>query len=215
MGRPYAKLYLLHLFRMHRIKYIGEIYEQNCRLKIFARNPTIIRWLVRIGEFVDRFLRKPLWFFPRIFPTSCRAQLRSRAVVLSDSVVAFFGKRRIQLLSFFYCILFIDSVAISKKYFIKFLSLPYFRKYFVKACSFSVISFSSSASSSSSLNCTSLMSSWQLIIFGWVYQWFQEGFQPDFWNDLTTAEVLLFVWQFLVWLSGGFSICVLHLLSPG
>ena len=56
---------------------------------------------------------------------------------------------------------------------IKFLCLPYFRRYFVEASSFFAFNFFFwTTSSSSSINCPSLMCSWPLIIF--------DGFISDF-----------------------------------
>ena len=65
---------------------------------------------------------------------------------------------------FLFFILLIDSIALSKKYIIRFPCLPYFWWYFVKTCCYSAI-FVSILLSSSSVNCPCKMSSWQLIIF--------------------------------------------------
>ena len=47
--------------------------------RFFARTPKI--WgIVRICNFVDRFPRKPFWFFQRIFPISWSMLLSSRAL---------------------------------------------------------------------------------------------------------------------------------------
>ena len=73
----------------------------------------------------------------------------------------FLGKRRMQL---FFPILFIDCIVKWKKQVIKFPCLPYFWMYFVKACRFSTFDFLNFLSTSS-VNYSSLMSTWQLMIF--------------------------------------------------
>ena len=46
----------------------------------FARTPSKIQQIVRICDVVDRFLRKPFWFFLRIFSISGSVRLSSRAL---------------------------------------------------------------------------------------------------------------------------------------
>ena len=69
--------------------------------RFFVHTPSMIQRIVRICEFVDRFLRKPFWFFRSVFSISCWIRLKSRTlttlaakvsksyifVVLSDSEV--------------------------------------------------------------------------------------------------------------------------------
>ena len=88
------------------------------------------------------------------------------SVDLSDSEVMFLWDREdTAFCLFLYCVLFIDSIASTKKYVIKFSCHPCFRKYFIKARSFSAYLFFSTVSSSSSVNYPSLMSNLLLIIF--------------------------------------------------
>ena len=65
------------------------------------------------------------------------------SVVLCGSEVAFLGEgKNVTFRSLLYCILFVGYVAKSEKYIVKFSCLPYFKGYFVDACSFSVFNFS-------------------------------------------------------------------------
>ena len=70
--------------------------------------------------------------------------------------------------------------------------------------------FSSTVSSSSSVNCPSFTSSWQLLIFWEVYRWFQERFQADFRNTFLNSEVFLLGQNLL----GLVSMCFFFLLTP-
>ena len=74
---------------------------------------------------------------------------------------------------------------------------------------FLLLIFFSNTSSSSSISCPSLMSSWQLIIFVIVLS----VTLSRFWNVLSTSIVFLLGWQVLVLLSKCSSFCSLHLPS--
>ena len=50
--------------------------------RFFARTPSRIRWIVKICDVVDLFLRKPFWFFPSMF------------LILGSMRSSFFGKQR-------------------------------------------------------------------------------------------------------------------------
>ena len=92
--------------------------------------------------------------------------------------------------------------------------LPYFSEYFVETLSFSALIFFFSTASISHVNCPSLMSSWPLIIsLGIFFQCFQEGFKEDSWNILSSSDVFLLGWQFLILFSMCFSFDSLYLQS--
>ena len=62
--------------------------------------------------------------------------------LFSDFEVAFNRKRDdAAFCLFLYCVLFIHSIAWSKKYVVRFSCLPYFKRYFIKSCSFSAFNF--------------------------------------------------------------------------
>ena len=120
---------------------------------------------------------------------------RYSSAVLCDPNVIFFVKVRDAGLRLFrYCIFFIRSIGWSKKH-IKFSCLRYFRRYFMKAYSFSAFfTFFSTASKS------------------------QEIFQSDSWNVLSTSYIIFFFF-FFFWLAAFifalemFYFCLLPLLS--
>ena len=111
----------------------------NCvALKFFAGTPSNIRFIVKICDVVDRFLRKPFRFFPRIFPISGSMQLSRKAlyvlatlwskdyisVVLVYSVVTFLAEREdAAFCPSIYYVLAIYRVAVSEQYVVKF---PFF-----------------------------------------------------------------------------------------
>ena len=53
----------------------------------FARISSMIRRIIRLSKFVDRFLQKPFGFFPRIFSISGLIRLRSRALETFAAIV--------------------------------------------------------------------------------------------------------------------------------
>ena len=79
--------------------------------------------------------------------------------------------------------------------------LAYFSSYFIKACRFS-----------SSINCPSLIPCWLLTIYLVDFSEILKGFPSDSWNVLSTSEIFLLGWQFLVLFSRCFSSCSLYLL---
>ena len=132
---------------------------------LFARTPSRIRWIVRICDVL-----KAVQIFSKDFLdigldtigmkdilnlSSCGSK-NNNSVVLSDFEVAFIGREDGAAVN---RVLFILSVADSKKNVVKSPCLLYFRRYFVVACSFSVFNSFSTASMFSSVNCSSLISS--------------------------------------------------------
>ena len=141
LGRPYAcNISFLYIWKQLLWRYLQTaVLPQDFLPIIFF----MIQWIVRICDVMDWFLWKPFRFFLRIFLTSGWIWLRNSysnaSVILSDSKVAFLGEwKNVCIL---YCVLFIDHFAYSKKYGVKFSCLPLFRRYFVKACSFSPFNF--------------------------------------------------------------------------
>ena len=55
-------------------------------LRFFVRTLSDIRWIVKICDVVDGFLRKPFWFFLRIFSISGSMRLRSRALYILAAI---------------------------------------------------------------------------------------------------------------------------------
>ena len=76
-----------------------------------------------------------------------------------------------------------------------------------------LIFFFNTASSFPSVNCPSWISSWPLMIFGLVCQWFQEGVRADPSTLFSNSDVFLLGRKYLVLLSMYSSFCSLHLLS--
>ena len=60
--------------------------EKEYRVEGFARTPSKIRRIVRIYDVMNRFLRKPFWFFLRIFSIFGSMQLSSRALKILAAV---------------------------------------------------------------------------------------------------------------------------------
>ena len=50
--------------------------------RFFSRTPSRIRRIVKIRDVVDRFFRKPFWFFLSIFPILGSMRLRSKALYI-------------------------------------------------------------------------------------------------------------------------------------
>ena len=78
----------------------------------------------------------------------------------------------------------------------------------MRPAAFLLLIFFNTALCSSSVNCSSLMSIWLLMIFWEVYQWFQESFQEVSWNVLPTSEVFLLCWLWLGWYAPGCCFCI-------
>ena len=100
--------------------------------RCLTRHLSIIRRIVRIWEFMDRFLWTPFWFFWKYFSSSvfeydCEAKgiinfysynRKSNALVMVWYL--FLWKKRIQLfIHFFYWLLFIHNVPSLKNYFVE------------------------------------------------------------------------------------------------
>ena len=121
------------------------------------------------------------------------------SLALSDSEVTFLGEKRTQPSISFLCFFYSRCCIIKKVWCDIFLS-SILQRVFHQGIQLFCCKFFS-ASNSSSVNYPSLMSSWLSIIIWSLYQRFQEDFQADFLNVLSTSEVFLLSWQFLVLLS--------------
>ena len=109
----------------------------------FARTPSRIRRIVKIGDIVDRFLRKLFWFFLSIFLVLGFMRFCSRAfghygckrytsAVLGYSEVTILREGEdASLCPAVYCILIIYGITVSEQYVVKFLGLHEFRGYFI------------------------------------------------------------------------------------
>ena len=123
MGRPYASS-ICSIFYLYLESNILEKFMNNSvTLGFFACTPLMIWCKVRILNL-------------------CNYTSKSYAsVVLSDSEVTFVGEGEdVAFYPFLYCVLFIDSVAYSKKYVIKFPCLTYL-KYFIETYRFFVFPY--------------------------------------------------------------------------
>ena len=110
-------------------------------------------------------------------------------------------------------ILVIYCVAESEQYVIEFLCVPYFWWYFVEFGSFPFVIFVSTTFSSFWVNCSSLISSWLLILFRIVKSLTFGSFQGEYSNVLHTSVFVLLGWQLSVKCSSSYSFYTLHLLS--
>ena len=110
-------------------------------LRFIARTSSRIRRIVKICDVVDRFLRKPFWFFQSIFSILGSMRLHSWAlkilvamdvttlVVLGYSEITLLRKREdAPLYPSVHCVLVIYITA-SEQYVIEFPDLPYFWGY--------------------------------------------------------------------------------------
>ena len=131
--------------------------------KIFLHELLTDRYLGETFSFSPKnFLDFRLDTIETIINLTTYSRKTNAYVVMCDSEVAFL--EGCSLCPFLYCVLCIHSVA-SLKYVYTFSCFPYFRRYFIELSSCSVFNIFSIASSSSLVNCPSLLSSWQLIIF--------------------------------------------------
>ena len=94
-----CSFYLLHLASLCGIK----CYKQWYCLEIFVHTPSMIQWIVRIYEFVDKFLWKLFWFFKKFFLIKSKSWIilnlsaitvRVNSVFLRDLRPFFLEKKR-------------------------------------------------------------------------------------------------------------------------
>ena len=80
LGRPYASsICSITPLRMES-KALEKSTNNIVASRFFARTPSRLRQIVKICGVVDRFPRKPFWFFLSIFSILGSMRLRSRAL---------------------------------------------------------------------------------------------------------------------------------------
>ena len=141
-----------------------------------AHITSMILWIVRMYEVVERFYRKPFLVFSTICSISIRIGLRSiiklicnactnfASAILSDSKFTFHGEGENAAFCLFHCCLLFTYRVASSKGNVKISCLPNLWEYFVETCMFSA-SFYNTASSCYTVNCSVLLSNWLLKFF--------------------------------------------------
>ena len=82
LGRPYARSIFSISPLCMESKALAKSTIYIVVSRFFARTPSRIRRIVKICDVVDRFLRKPFWFFLSILSVLGSLRLRSRALYI-------------------------------------------------------------------------------------------------------------------------------------
>ena len=86
-GRPYAsRIYFIFPLYMESQALVKST-NSNVACRFFPSMPSRILWMVNICEVVDLFLRKPFWFFLRMFSILGSMWFRSRAASKIEQVL--------------------------------------------------------------------------------------------------------------------------------
>ena len=168
----------------------------------------MIRQIIRTCKVKDWFLRKTFLIFPKNFLNISLDTIENQgtinlssyscknytSVIPNDSEVTFLRNGEAAAYHpFLYC------VTLWKKHHHQ-ISLSFIlQKIFHGDLQLFCFEFFSELSSLSSVKCLCLMSCWSLII-SWVYLCFQEGFQADSWNVISTSEVFLLGWHLFIFI---------------
>ena len=170
LGRPYARN-INYIFPLS-MKILWTIFQNNYVDSSFFVDTPMFRWLIRIWDIVDRFLRIQPWFITRIFSISSQIWLRNNIInlcrysiknyttlVFSDSGVTYLRKQRLVNFS---CVLFIQCCT-CKEICCQISSSSIFQVAFRRRTQFFLL-FLNTVLSFSSIQCPNLITSWSIII---------------------------------------------------